>query len=214
METRLRAIGYLRVSTEEQADSGLGLQAQEAQVRAEIEHKGWDLAELVVDAGVSAKTLKRPGLGRALEMLDAGEADVIVAAKLDRLSRSVADFLSLVDESHRRGWHVDVLDLQVDTSTPTGRLMATMLSALSEWERRMIGQRTSEALQALKAQGVRLGRPVILAFDPEKLSTDIEDVSEMNPYVTKEWGGLIHRILLSAIKPQQQDTWTLRIRQE
>jgi DNA invertase Pin-like site-specific DNA recombinase len=94
-----------------------------------------------------------------------GEADVLVVAKLDRLSRSVRDFATLVERAGRNGWSLVALDIDVDTSTPTGELMANIYGSVAQWERRIIGQRTSEAMQAMKNRGVRLGRPVELAAD-------------------------------------------------
>src|SRR4051812_20670233 len=92
-----RMIGYVRVSTDEQAESGLGLASQERTVRQECRHRGWHLVRLVRDEGLSAKTLERPGLQLALRAIADGQADGIIAAKLDRLSRSVIDFATLLD---------------------------------------------------------------------------------------------------------------------
>ena len=158
----MRAIAYLRVSTEEQATSGLGLDAQREVVVAEIDRKGWELLEVVVDDGYSAKDLRRPGIARAIRMLDAGMADAIVVSKIDRLSRSMLDFAGLMDSSRRRGWEMVALDLGVDTSTPQGEMMASVMQAFAQFERHLIGARTSDALQALKRRGQRLGRPVEL----------------------------------------------------
>lgn len=157
-----RAIAYYRVSTDEQAASGNGLEAQAATVTAATEARGWTLAAELTDEGRSGAHLRRPALLDALERLDRGEADALVVAKLDRLSRSVLDFAAITERAKRRGWSVVALDVDVDTSTPTGELVANITSSVAQWERRIIGARTSEALQAMKARGVRLGRPVDL----------------------------------------------------
>ena len=156
----MRAISYTRVSTDDQAESGLGLDAQTATVRAAIEQRGWDLVAEHADEGRSGKDLNRPALADALDRLDRGDADVLVVAKLDRLSRSVLDFAAIAEQARRRGWSVVALDVDVDTTTPTGELVANITSSVAQWERRIIGQRTSEAMQAMKRRGVRLGRPV------------------------------------------------------
>lgn len=158
----MRAITYLRVSTEEQAESGNGLGAQRATVAAAVEHRGWDLVAELADEGLSAKNLNRPALLEALTRMDAGEADALVVAKLDRLSRSVLDFARITERAKRRGWAVVALDVDVDMTTPTGELVANITSSVAQWERRIIGVRTSEAMQVMKARGVRLGRPVEL----------------------------------------------------
>jgi DNA invertase Pin-like site-specific DNA recombinase len=88
-----------------------------------------------------------------------------VVSKLDRLSRSVLDFASITEQAKRRGWSVVALDVDVDTTTPTGELVANITSSVAQWERRIIGARTCEAMQAMKARGVRLGRPVDLPDD-------------------------------------------------
>jgi DNA invertase Pin-like site-specific DNA recombinase len=155
----VRAVGYIRVSTEEQGQSGLGLEAQDSAIRAEVTRRGWDLLEVFSDPGVSGKDLRRPALNAALDRLKQREADVLVAAKLDRLTRSVGDFARLVERSWRERWSLVLLDLAVDTSTPTGEAMANVLAAFSQLERRLIGQRTREGLQVKKARGERLGPP-------------------------------------------------------
>jgi DNA invertase Pin-like site-specific DNA recombinase len=85
-----------------------------------------------------------------------------VVAKLDRLPRSLLDFAGLMAQAQRRGWGVIALDVQVDTSTASGEAMANMLATFAQFERRLVGQRTREALAIKKAQGVRLGRPPVV----------------------------------------------------
>ena len=153
---------YMRVSTEEQAMSGLGLADQKATLAAEVERRGWTDVEYVTDEGYSARSLARPGITEALDRLRAGKAGILVVSKLDRLSRSLLDFAQLMATAEREGWRIVVLDMAIDTTTPSGALMAHVMSAFSEYERRLIGARTSSALQQLKVQGVRLGRPRVM----------------------------------------------------
>jgi DNA invertase Pin-like site-specific DNA recombinase len=159
-------VGYVRVSTEEQADSGLGLAAQRAAIEAECARRGWTLAAIHEDAGVSGKTTKgREGLAGALEAVRSGTADAIVVGKLDRLSRSLADFANLMATAQREGWNLVALDLGIDLSSAAGEFMANVMASAAQWERRIIGQRTRDALAAKRAQGVRLGRPRVLSGD-------------------------------------------------
>lgn len=162
IKTITRAITYRRVSTDEQADSGLGLDAQARSITSSIEARGWVVIAEMADTGLSGSMapIARPELAEALRILAAGEADALVVAKLDRATRSVADLCYLLDLSEQQDWHFVALDLGIDTSTPMGRAMAQMAGVFSELERKVIGQRTSDALQALKASGRRLGRPV------------------------------------------------------
>jgi DNA invertase Pin-like site-specific DNA recombinase len=152
------AIGYLRVSTDEQADSRAGLEAQRAAILAEAERRGWHLVEVIEDAGFSGKDLHRPGIVAALEALKAHKADTLVVAKLDRLSRSMLDFAALMDRASREHWALVALDLGVDTTTPAGEMMANVLATFAQFERRLIGQRTRDALAIKRASGTVLGR--------------------------------------------------------
>lgn len=171
MLVSVRSIGYVRVSTAEQAQSGLGLADQEARLEAEAAMRGWTM-RLIVDDGYSAKSLKRPGIGKALDLLAAGKADALIVSKLDRLSRSVLDFTALMERSRKEGWALVALDLGVDTSTPAGEMVATVMASFAQYERRLIGQRTKDALAQLKTRGVRLGGPVLLS---EEVRTRIAD---------------------------------------
>ena len=154
-----RAIGYIRVSTEEQVDSGAGLRAQRAAILAEAERRGWHLVDIIEDAGYSAKDLRRPGIQVALEALRRHKADVLVVSKLDRLSRSLLDFTALMDRAQREGWALVALDLGMDMATPAGEAMANVMATFGQLERRLIGQRTKEALAQKRKSGVILGRP-------------------------------------------------------
>jgi DNA invertase Pin-like site-specific DNA recombinase len=155
----VKVVGYIRVSTSEQADSGAGLEAQRTTIRAACEAKGWELVALHEDAGLSGARLDRPGLQEALAEVEAGTADGIVVAKVDRLSRSLLHFTTLIERSRKKGWQLVALDLGVDTSTASGELMANTIASFAQFERRLIGERTRAALAAKKAEGVRLGRP-------------------------------------------------------
>src|SRR4051812_2078687 len=93
----MKVIAYARVSTEEQANDGVSLASQTAKLKAYCDLYDLDLVEVIVDAGVSAKSLDRDGLRRALEMLRNGRASGLVVCKLDRLSRSVGDWDELIE---------------------------------------------------------------------------------------------------------------------
>jgi DNA invertase Pin-like site-specific DNA recombinase len=170
----MRIAGYVRVSSEEQVRSGAGLAAQIAAIRAEATRRHWEVVDVFRDEGLSGRRLDgRLGLLEALRVVEAGEADALVVAKLDRLSRSLIDFAGLVERSRRRGWALVALDLGVDTTTPAGELVATVMSAVSVWERRAIGQRTREALAVRREQGVRLGRPRAIPPDVRDAILDL-----------------------------------------
>jgi DNA invertase Pin-like site-specific DNA recombinase len=169
----VRAVGYVRVSTEEQAQSGAGLTAQFEAIEREVERrrgdgpgKGWELVQMYADNAVSGKSVSnRPGLAEALASLTNGHADVLVVAKLDRLSRSMLDFCLLLDRARREGWSLVILDLGIDLTTASGEVMAHVAAAFAQFERRLIGQRTRDALAIKRAAGVRLGRPSVLSVE-------------------------------------------------
>lgn len=153
-----RVIGYVRVSTSKQADEGASLEAQAAKLRLYCELHELVLVDLIVDAGASAKSLKRPGLAAALSRLEAGEADGLLVAKLDRLTRSVKDLGILCENYFGEGQHelLSVADA-IDTRSAGGRLVLNVLASVSQWEREIIGERTRDALAYLKGLGVKLG---------------------------------------------------------
>jgi DNA invertase Pin-like site-specific DNA recombinase len=156
-------VGYTRVSTDEQATSGLGLEAQRSAIEVECSRRGWDLVEVFEDAGASGKALSgRPALDEALKVVRSGDAGALVVAKLDRLSRSLLDFAGLMEDARSGGWALVVLDLGVDTTTPSGEMIANVMATFAQFERRLIGQRTRDALAVKKDQGVRLGRPLLV----------------------------------------------------
>ncbi len=156
------AVGYVRVSTVDQGDSGLGLDAQRTAIETECQRRGWTLHKLAQDVASAKTTNRRPALTEALDALDRGHADALVVAKVDRLARSLIDLAGILDRSRRHGWKLVVIDLGLDPSTATGELTAHILGAVAQHERRLISDRTSAALRAKRAQGYRLGRPVQL----------------------------------------------------
>jgi DNA invertase Pin-like site-specific DNA recombinase len=154
-----QVVGYVRVSTEEQGISGAGLEAQRRAIRAEASRREWQLEAIETDV-VSGRSLKnRPGLARALALCRTGEVDGVVVAKLDRLSRSLIDFAGLIQEAQTGRFNIVALDLGVDLSTPSGEFLANVMASAAQWERRIIGERTRDALASRRAAGVRLGRP-------------------------------------------------------
>lgn len=154
----MRAIGYMRVSTEEQGDSKAGLEAQESLIRAEAKHRGMELVDLRHDVASGKSLRKRDMLGATLRDMAEGKADVLIAAKLDRLSRSVLDFAGIMETANKEGWALSILDLSVDTTTTNGKMIMHVMIALAQWERELIGDRTKAALNAVRARGTKLGR--------------------------------------------------------
>jgi site-specific DNA recombinase len=156
----VRAIGYVRVSTDKQADFGVSLPAQEEKIRAMAVVQGAELPEVIVDAE-SAKSLNRSGMERLLRLVDAGAVDTVIIAKLDRLTRSVKDLAELLDRFQRRGVALVSVAESLDTGSAAGRLVLNIMVSVSQWEREAIGERTRAAMQHKKSHGERVGN---LAF--------------------------------------------------
>lgn len=164
----MRAVGYVRVSTEEQGLRGVSLDAQAAAVQREVQRRQWAPAEIVREVGSAGALENRPALVALLERLRAGEADVLVVARLDRLSRSTADFCVLLDRAAREGWQVLCLDPPVDMTSPFGRALAQMSAVFAELERALISQRTREAVAAAKANGTYRNRTSTIPEDVQR----------------------------------------------
>lgn len=167
-----RLYGYLRVSKADRSrETSLSVDAQRTAILDHAERRGDTIVGWFVDDGATGANADRPGFQAMLVALATRpkqrEADGIVAAKLDRLSRSIVDFGSLLDTSRRQKWSIAVLDFDLDTRTAIGRMVAGFLILFAQFERELIGERTSAALQEAKRRGVKLGRPIALAPESE-----------------------------------------------
>lgn len=157
---RRRVVAYTRVSTDAQAVGGVSLATQAARLTAYCDALDFELVSIESDAGVSARTLRRPGLARALSRLEDGSAQALAVTKLDRLTRSVRDLAALV-EGYFAGGPVGAELLSVgdsiDTRTASGRLVLNVLVSVAQWEREATAERTREALAEVRAAGGVLG---------------------------------------------------------
>lgn len=160
-----RAIGYVRVSTDEQANSGVSLSAQEAKIRAYCALYEIELVRLEADPGFSAKSLERPALQRALDAVRGGEANALVILKLDRLTRSVRDLAELLDEFQDERRALLSVNEQLDTRSAAGRLVLRLLTSVAEWEREVIGERTATAMRHLAEKGRYTGGRVPFGYE-------------------------------------------------
>jgi site-specific DNA recombinase len=156
----MKIIGYIRVSTEEQATGGVSLDAQRAKIEGYAKLYDLELVEIVEDAGQSGKTLNRPGLQTALAAIRKGTAEGLLIVKLDRLSRSVGDWNDLIDGyfGEKAGKQLFSVADSIDTRTAAGRLVLNVLMSVAQWERETIGERTRDALQHKIHVGERVGK--------------------------------------------------------
>jgi len=152
METGKKVVGYARVSTLAQAE-GLSLVAQKERIEAYAKAQGWELVSVELDAGISGKkTENRPAFQKAMGMLRNGAANALVVVRLDRLSRSLADFTRILAEAEGK-WDLVSLSENFDTSTPAGRMLFHIIGSICQFEREIIAQRTKEGMAVLRQQG-------------------------------------------------------------
>lgn len=151
---------YIRVSTEEQAASGAGLEAQRATITAECERRNWTITSWHCDEGISGSkdVDHRPALTAALDAIEAGTA-VLMVAKSDRLARSLRTLLAVIERVEGCGGGVVGVDGTIDTSSAAGRFQTQIMGSVAELERNLISDRTKAALAVKRSQGVTLGRP-------------------------------------------------------
>lgn len=149
-------IGYVRIS--KATEAGLSIESQINQINAYAASKGVKIAEILTDDGYSGKNLNRPQLVKALEIVKSGKAAGIVVASISRLSRSVLDVENLL-ENELKNRQLIVLDMNIDTATPSGRLIVNIMSGLYQFERSNLRQRTKNALTVKRNRGEALGRP-------------------------------------------------------
>lgn len=149
----MRVVAYARVSTREQKHSGLSLEAQRAALTGAAQARGWTLARIIEEVGSGADMKKRPLLTVALAQLDAGDYDVLLVTRLDRLARSLGDFATTVDRARRNDWRLVMLDPAIDMADPWGQAMAGVAAVFAELERVLISQRTKAALDIARERG-------------------------------------------------------------
>ena len=203
--TNTPVIGYCRVSTTEQGDSGAGLDAQESAIRAECDRRGWNLTALHREVASGKTTAKRPLLAQSLAALESpGGPRAVVVTKLDRLSRSIIDAPQLLERAHARGWDIVILDMDVDTSTAMGKAWFGMAAVFAQMYRDQISENTRAGLAAKRAQGVILGRP--RANDPRAREKRPEQAERMDAALrlisTLRAEGLSHERIAARLNDQ------------
>lgn len=161
----MRAIAYVRVSTEEQAREGISLDNQESRVRAFCQAKDWELMEVLADEGFSGSSLDRPGMQEVIQRCQKREVDVVVIYKLDRLTRSVRDLGYLVqDVFGKYGVAFSSIQDNFDTTTANGKLILNILGSVAQWERDIVVERTRDVM-AHKRLSLKLIGATPMGFD-------------------------------------------------
>lgn len=160
----MKVIGYVRVSTAEQARDGFSLDAQHKAIEAECERRGWELVEVIEDDGYTGRNDDRPGLQRALRLLAKRKAKAVVVARLDRLARSLLNLAQWIDLSAKQKWAIVALDHELNTTTANGRLVARIIASVAQWESEINGERVRDGMAEARAARVAAGEPVRFGF--------------------------------------------------
>jgi DNA invertase Pin-like site-specific DNA recombinase len=205
----MRAIGYVRVSTDKQADGGVSLEAQSEKIRAMTVVQGAELLDVIVDAGESAKSLDRPGMQRLLALVDARKVDTIIISKLDRITRSVKDLAELLERFERRNVALVSVADSLDTHTAAGRLVLNIMMSVSQWERESTAERTRDAMQHKRAKGERVGTIPFgfrLSGDGARLEEDAAEQSILNRMREMKLIGHTVREIAAALNAQGYST--------
>jgi DNA invertase Pin-like site-specific DNA recombinase len=212
----MKLVGYCRVSTTAQLD-GLSLASQANRCREWCEKEGHWLYDVVEEQGSGKSTARRPELLWCLERLGVHEFDGLIVSRLDRLSRSVGDFASMIDLGRRQGWEIVCLDPQIDTSTPSGRMIANVSAAFAQFERELISQRQLESVAARKAAGIyRGGRKRLIVgrveerihelaadgMSPNRIAQRLESEGFRAP-ASEQWHPATVRRVLARERPSQ-----------
>jgi DNA invertase Pin-like site-specific DNA recombinase len=163
--SKRKAVGCIRVSTDNQVQDGVSLEAQREKVEAYANLNDFDLVEVVSDEGISAKNLNRPGIQKILEMAERKEMEEVVVFKLDRMFRSTVDALEVTQRFAKLNIGFHSISEKIDTQSAIGGFFFTLIAALGEMERKLIGERTKMALAHKKSKGEKTGGDVPFGYD-------------------------------------------------
>ena len=163
--SQLRAAAYARVST----NNGQDPTVQTRELEEYCARRGWTVAGQYIDVGISGAKEKRPELNRLMADAHRRKFDAVIVWKFDRFARSVSHLLRALETFKALGIEFVSLSEQMDTSTPTGKMVFTVLGAVAELERSLIAERVKAGLRNARAKGKRLGRPRV-AVDAARLA--------------------------------------------
>lgn len=206
-------IGYARVSTTEQALRGMSLADQQERLRAYATATGRELSEIIVDDGQSAKNLDRTGMTRILAAVRAGNVAGVVVLKLDRLTRSVRDLGELVDLFQSKGVDLISVTESLDTGSASGRMVMNMMATVAQWEREVIGERTSSVLAHMRTSRRVYG---ITPYGYARNGDDLVAVAEEQAVVAEmrmaraagvSYGAIANSLNARGVRPHRGASW-------
>jgi len=203
------AIGYCRVSTQEQETEGVSLEVQAAKIRAYCELHEVGLIGIETDVLSGKRADNRPALQSALAQIQAGEAQALVVFKLDRLARNTIDALQISEAIRKAGATLHSITEKLDTGSAFGKFFYTMLAALAELERQQISERTRVALQYKRQAGFKTGGTVPFGFEVDGegrliLHADEQEALQMIRNLRAE--GYTYRAIATALEQAEIPT--------
>lgn len=170
-------VGYIRVSSKEQAETKLSLIHQEEKIRAQAVAHDLSLGRIFNDAAESAKDLNREAVQELIVEIEKGNVGHVVIYKLDRLIRNVENLGYLLRLFEKHGVTLSSVSESLNTSNASGRMVVNLLGMIAEWERDTIAERTAEALSVKRARGEKLG-----GFAPFGFRVIQGDVKKLAPH--------------------------------
>jgi len=205
----IRVALYARVST---SNHGQDVTVQTRELKEFVECRGWQLAGEYVDLGISGSKDRRPELDRLMAGARRREFDAVLVWKFDRFARSVSHLLRALETFQTLGIDFVSLSESLDTSTPTGKMVFTVLGAVAELERSLIVERVKAGLRNARAKGKRLGRPRVI-LDVCRVA-ELHNVGLSWPQIAKQLGcgvGTAHRAFQNLSKKVKDATLTSAI---
>jgi DNA invertase Pin-like site-specific DNA recombinase len=197
---------YARVST---SNGSQDPTMQTRELREYCDRRNWQLVREYVDLGISGAKEKRPELDRLMADARRRKFDAVIVWRFDRFARSVSHLLRALENFHALGIDFISLSENIDTSTPTGKMIFTVLGAVAELERSLIVERVKAGLRNAKSKGVKLGRPRI--FVSESRIDALRDAGASWRAIAKELGvalGTLHRTAQGRTKKRYGDFGT------
>ncbi len=162
----MKVVGYIRVSTEEQAKDGVSLDNQRAKIQAYCEFKDMELVEVIADEGISGSKSNRNGFQRVISLCEKKQVEAVIVYSISRFTRSTKDLLNFIDTYViKKNINLHSLTESLDTSTATGRFMLKIMGAMNELEREQIGERTKSVLEFKKSKSEKTGGDIPYGYD-------------------------------------------------
>jgi len=202
---KMKAVGYIRVSTEEQSREGVSLEMQAAKIRAYADLHDMDLVGIVEDAGISGKSIAaRPGIQRVLELVKARKVDAVIVYKLDRLARNTIECLEMAKLMDKSGCAEHSICERLDTQSALGRFFFTLTASLAEMERGLISERTKAALAQKRTNGEKTGGDCPYGYRAVngKLVADMQEQRTVSRIQELRTAGYSLRRIVSALEAE------------